>query len=62
MADDYNDKPVTKQKFKTSSKTGEQILASNRVRVIITHRKSSSWIDDLDAQQRLDQRQQAVFH
>lgn len=36
-------------------------IKSNRVCVIITQKKNSSWIDDLDARERLNKCQR-VFH
>jgi len=55
-----NDIPVKQEKTIEQNSSCNRIK-SDRVCVIITQKKNSSWVDDLDARERLN-KYQVVFH
>ncbi len=55
-----NDVPVNQDKTVEQNSSCNRIK-SDRVCVIITQKKNSSWVDDLDARERLN-KCQVVFH
>lgn len=55
-----DDVPVKQEKV-VEQKSSCNRIKSDRVCVIITQKKNSSWVDDLDARERLN-KYQVVFH
>jgi len=60
ITNQMNDVPVN-QDIIVEQKSNCNIIKSDRVCVIITQKKNSSWVDDLDVRERLN-KLQVVFH